>query len=375
LITLRIHGVMPLTPTNLEVPMGRFRPHRLAVVLAAAALGLAACGGNTGESSNPGGSSAPGATGGGDRLTVYGAYATPIEEPWDGIIHTALQAAQKDGEISYEYVDNIGYSGGMERTLRDIAQNEKPDIIFGDAFGNEAAVRSVAKDFPDVAFVFGSGEPEQAPNFAVFDNWIHDPAYLAGMLSGGTTKSNVLGVVGGYPVPEVNRIVNAYVAGAQSVNPAVQVKVTFLNSWFDPTKAKQAALAQVSQGADVLFAERAGVIEAAKEKGLRSVGSMADQKDQGPESVMTSILWDMRPTVEAVLKQVREGSFKEANLKDYSFMKNGGSSLAEINTSVTGGIPEDLVAKVKEMEQKILSGGFTTPVDESTPKGSIELSS
>jgi basic membrane lipoprotein Med (substrate-binding protein (PBP1-ABC) superfamily) len=189
------------------------------------------------------------------------------------------------------------------------------------------------------------------------------------------TKSNVLGVVGGYPVPEVNRIVNAYVAGAQSVNPQVQVKVTFLNSWFDPTKAKQAALAQVSQGADVLFAERAGVIEAAKEKGLPSIGSMADQKDQAPESVMTSILWDMRPTVEAVLDQVKNDKFVAQNLKDYSFMKNGGSSLAPINTEVKGGLPQDVVTKVQDMEKKILSGEFTTPVDENTPKGSNELSS
>jgi basic membrane lipoprotein Med (substrate-binding protein (PBP1-ABC) superfamily) len=353
--------------------MGRIRPFRVVVAVFAATLALAACGGNTGEQSQ----STNSATGSqsGDALKVYGAYATPIEEPWDGIIHTALEAAEKDGEITYDYVDNIGYSGGMERTLRDIAQNEKPDVIFGDAFGNEAAVRAVAKDFPDVAFVFGSGEPEQAPNMSVFDNWIHDPAYLAGMLSGGVTKSNVLGVVGGYPVPEVNRIVNAYVAGAQSVNPQVQVKVTFLNSWFDPTKAKQAALAQVSQGADVLFAERAGVIEAAKEKGLVSIGSMADQKDQAPESVMTSILWDMRPTVEAVLDQVKNDKFEAANLKDYSFMKNGGSSLAPVNTGVKGGLPQDVVAKVQDMEKQILSGEFTTPVDEKTPKGSNELSS
>lgn len=342
---------------------------RAAALLGTAVLGLAAaCGGTTGEE--------PADTGGGatsDAPLVYGAYATPIEEPWDGVIHRALQAEADAGRITYRHVDNIGYSGGMERTLRDIAQTDQPEIIFGDAFGNEQAVRAVAKDFPDTAFVFGSGEPEQAPNLSVFDNWIHDPAYLAGMLSGGMTKTNVLGVVGGYPVPEVNRIVNAYVVGAQSVNPDVTVKVSFINSWFDPAKAKQAALAQVSAGADVLFAERAGVIEAAKERGLPSVGAMADQKDQAPESVMTSILWDMGPTVKAVLDQVEQDSYQATNLKDYSFLKNGGSSLAEINTSVAGGIPADLVARVEAKEAEIRSGAFTTPVDERTPAGSIEV--
>ena len=183
------------------------------------------------------------------------------------MIHQALQKLATEGVIDYKHADNIGYDGGMERTLREIATTDKPDIIIGDAFGNEAPVRAVAKDFPDIAFAFGSGEAEVAPNFSVFDNWIHDPAYLAGMLAGGTTRSNTVGVVGGMPVPEVNRIINAFIAGAQSTNPKVVVKVAFINSWFDPAKAKQAALAQVAAGADVLFAERAGVIEAAKEKG------------------------------------------------------------------------------------------------------------
>lgn len=347
---------------------------RLAALLGVAVLVLTGCGGTTGEAPDAGATP----TGGGAAAAkplVYGAYATPIEEPWDGVIHKALQQAADQGRITYKHVDNIGYAGGMERTLRDIAQNDKPKIIFGDAFGNEAAVRKVAKDFPQIAFVFGSGEPEQPPNLSVFDNWIHDPAYVAGMLAGGLTKSGVIGVVGGYPVPEVNRIVNAFIAGAQSQRRTVQVKVTFLNSWFDPAKAKQAALAQVAAGADVLFAERAGVIEAAKEKGLLSIGSMLDQKSQAPESVVTSILWDMGPTVNAVLEQVANGTYQAANLKDYSFLKNGGSSLAPINTGVQGGIPQELVAKANAKIQEIKSGAFVTPVDEKTPRGSVELKS
>jgi basic membrane lipoprotein Med (substrate-binding protein (PBP1-ABC) superfamily) len=349
------------------------RRHLVALLGVAALLLTAGCGGTTGDEPTAEGSG--GAKDKDAAMLVYGAFATPIEEPWDGVIHRALQAEADAGKISYKNVDNIGYSGGMERTLRDIAGKDKPKIIFGDAFGNEDAVRKVAKEFPDIAFVFGSGEPEAPPNLAVFDNWIHDPAYLAGMLSGGTTKSGVLGVVGGYPVPEVNRIVNAYVAGAQSIRPDVQVKVSFINSWFDPAKAKQAAQAQIAAGADVLFAERAGVIEAAKEKGLLSIGSMADQKDQGPESVMTSILWDMRPTVKAVVDQVQKGEFQATNLKDYSFLKNGGSSLAPINTGVKGGIPADLVAKVEAKLEEIKSGSFVTPVNEKTPRGSIEIKS
>jgi basic membrane protein A and related proteins len=174
----------------------------------------------------------------------YGAYATPIEEPWDGVIHAALQKAEDDGKIIYEYQDNIGYSGDMERVLREIAETKKPAAILGDGFGNEEAVRRVAKDFPEIAFAFGSGGGPAEPNFAVFDNWIHEPAYLCGMLAGGMTKTNIIGIVGGYPVPEVNRIVNAFKAGVKEVNPDAVVKITFINSWFDPAAAKEAALAR-----------------------------------------------------------------------------------------------------------------------------------
>ena len=127
-------------------------------------------------------------------------------------------------------------------------------------------MRRVAADFPEIAFVFGSGGGPAEPNMAVFDNWIHEPAYLCGMLAGGMTKTNVIGVVGAMPVPEVNRIVNAFKAGVKEVNPDAEVMVTFINSWFDPAAAKEAALAQIDAGADVLFAERFGVIEAAARK-------------------------------------------------------------------------------------------------------------
>ena len=122
-----------------------------------------------------------------EPLKVFGAYATQIEEPWDGVIHTALNIEKEAGRIDYTFVDDIGYSGDMELVLIEEAELNAPDIIFGDAFGNEEAVRRVAADYPDIAFVFGSGGGPADPNFSVFDNWIHEPAYLAGMLAGGCT--------------------------------------------------------------------------------------------------------------------------------------------------------------------------------------------
>jgi basic membrane lipoprotein Med (substrate-binding protein (PBP1-ABC) superfamily) len=306
-------------------------------------------------------------------LTVFGAYATAIEEPWDGVIHSALNKAQDAGKITYTYTDDIGYSGDMERVLREVAEKNKPDIIFGDAFGNEEAVRRVAKDYPEIAFVFGSGGGPAEPNFSVFDNWIHEPAYLSGMLAGAITKSNKIGVVGGLPVPEVNRIVNAFIAGAEEMNPDVVVLTTFINSWFDPAAAKEAALAQIDAGADVLFAERFGVIEAAAENGLCAFGNMSDQRELAPEYVVSGPVWHMEPTVNYIIEQVAKGAYTAQDLKDFSMMGKGGASLAPINTDVKcAEISDELVQKVKQREQEIKDGIFRVDINEAQPPASTQ---
>lgn len=312
----------------------------------------------------------PAASSADQPLRVFGAFATAIEEPWDGVIHAALNNAQADGRITYKYTDDIGYAGDMERVLREVAEKDKPHIIFGDAFGNEEAVRRVAKDYPDIAFVFGSGGGPAEPNFSVFDNWIHEPAYLSGMLAGGLTKSNVIGVVGGLPVPEVNRIVNAFTAGALAVNPDVDVKTSFINSWFDPAAAKEAALAQIDAGADVLFAERFGVIEAAAEKGLCAFGNMSDQRALAPDYVVSGPVWNMQPTVDYIINQVRAGSYTAQDLKDFSMVAKGGASLAPINMAVKCGLTQALVDQVMAKENEIKSGLFRVDINEAQPPAS-----
>ncbi len=301
------------------------------------------------------------------KLKVFGAYATPIEEPWDGVIHAALNKAKEAGKIDYTYTENIGYSGDMERVLREVCTQQKPDVIFGDAFGNEEAVRRVAAEFPNIAFVFGSGLGPADPNFSVFDNWIHEPAYLAGMLSAGMSKSGTIGVVGAMPIPEVNRLVNAYIAGAKEVNPNVKVLVSFINSFFDPAAAKEAALAQIDSGADVLYAERFGVIEAAQGKGLFAIGNMSDQSSLAPDTVLTSVVWNMGPTVDYVLKQVEAGSFTAQDLKDFSMFAKGGATLAPYGVTDSK-IPADLKKKVSDKEDAIKNGLFRVDINENQPQ-------
>jgi len=244
-------------------------------------------------------------------------------------------------------------------------------LIFGEAFAVEAAARKVAKDFPKVNFVLGSSGKPQAPNFSVFDNYIQEPAYLSGMVAGGMTKSNKIGMVGGFPIPEVNRLMNAFMAGAKETNPKVEFSVSFINSWFDPPKAKEAAFAMIDKGADVLYAERFGVSDAAKEKGKLAIGNVIDTQAQYPDTVVASALWNFEPAADHAIKAVKEGKFVAEDLGPYATMKYKGSELAPLGTFASK-VPTAIVTKVNAKQADILAGKVTVKVDDSQPKSTAK---
>lgn len=298
------------------------------------------------------------------KTRVAAVFATPIEEPWDGCIHKALLRAKNELGVEYEWAESVA-NPDFERVVREFA-GRGFDLVMGDAFGSEEAVRRAARDFPRVAFCFGSGLKPQPPNFSVFDNWIHEPAYLSGMIAGRLTKTNIVGAVGGYSVPEVNRLVNAFFAGARSVNPGVKAKVVFINSWFDPPKAKEAVFAEIALDADVFFGERYGVIEACREKGLLAFSNMQPQWQLAPDNVVTGPVWDMWPTVREVIGRVRGGTRIAQDFAEWSMMRKGGASLAPYHNFETKLAPE-IIRMVAEKQKDILEDRFTVPVDEKVP--------
>jgi len=293
-------------------------------------------------------------------------FQTAIEEPWDGVIHQACLKAQKElGNIEYEFTEKIA-AADFEKVLREYAERGF-DLIVGDAFlAGEEPARRIAKDYPEIAFAFGSEFGPVAPNFSVFDNWIHEPAYLCGVIAGRLTKSNVLGVVAAIPIGEVNRLVNAFKAGALKVNPKVKVKISYIGGWFDPPKAKEAAIAQIEAGADLIFAERFGVFEAAKEKGVLAFGNMSDQNAMAPEVVITGPIWDMYPSIKFCIEMVQKKAWVSMDLGEWSMMAKGGSRLAPFH-AFEKTLPAAVIKEVKELEQKILSGTYRVPVDEQKP--------
>ena len=202
----------------------------------------------------------------------------------------------------------------------------------------------------------------------MFDNYIQEPAYLSGMIAGGMTKSNKIGMVGGYPIPEVNRLMHAFMAGAKETNPKVEFYVTFIGSWFDPPKAKEAAFAMIEKGADVMYAERFGVSDAAKEKGKLAIGNVINTQADYPNTVVASALWNMEPTIDLAIKAVKEGRFKAEDYGSYSMMKFKGSELSPLGT-FEGKVPKAVMDKVAARQKEILAGSFTVKVDDSQPKG------
>jgi basic membrane lipoprotein Med (substrate-binding protein (PBP1-ABC) superfamily) len=300
-----------------------------------------------------------------EKLKVAAVFETPIEEPWVNQIHVALLKAKDELGIEYVWSESVK-SADFARVMRDYAEGGY-GLIMGDSFGAERIARRVAKDYPNVAFVFGSGIGPAEPNFGVFDNWIHEPAYLSGMIAGKMTKSNTIGVVAAMPIPEVNRLSNAFCAGAKEVNDKVKCKFSFIGSFFDPPKAKEAALAQLEAGVDVIYAERFGVVEAAAEKGALAISNMSDQSSLGPDTVITGPVWDMWPTVKYAIAMVKSGVFTAQDLGGFSYMGKGGSYLAPYH-AWDKKLPADVKKMVADRTQEILDGTYRVNVDESIPQ-------
>ena len=295
------------------------------------------------------------------KIDVAAIYTLPVEQQWISRIHKALKAAEARGEITYSFSENIANTD-YERVMRDYAEQGK-NLIIGEVFGPERAARKVAKDYPDTAFLMGSSFGPVAPNFSVFDNWIHEPSYLSGMVAGAATKTNRIGMVGGYAIPEVNRLMHAFMDGARAMNPNVKFMVNFIDSWYDPPKAKESAFAMIDAGADILYAERFGVSDAAVERGVKAIGNVIDTAPDYPGTIMASALWHMEATIDKAVEQVAKNQFDAADYGQYSFMAYGGGSLVMDETIIDA----DVVKAVKEKEAEILNGLFRVNVNDTRP--------
>ena len=298
---------------------------------------------------------------------VVAFYATPLDEPWNMVIHSALEHEQKVGKIRYTWKDNLAGVAPMAAAIKG-SLAAKPDMIVADAADGDQEIRAIAAAHPGIKFVIGTALQTQAPNMSIFDSDLAEPAYLCGLIAGSLTKSGLVGVVCGKAEPHVNRTINAFIAGAHDASTTVRVKVTFIDSWYDPPKAKAAALAQIAAGADVIFAEREGAIAGAQEKGVFAFGNLVDQFAEAPECVITGPVWNMTPLADYIVKQAAAGFISAEDLQDFSTLARGGATLAPFHGWETK-LPPDVLELLREKDRALKAGLMTLEHDTSTPKG------
>ncbi len=317
-------------------------------VASASALGLASFGGRAAGS-----------------LRMRGIFETPMEEPFVTQIHLAMAKLAGEMGLDYQHSESVK-AADFSRVLRQWCE-EGVELIVGDAYGTEQICRRVAKDYPKTAFSMGSAAGVTEPNFSTFYGVTTEAAYLAGMLAAWISKSGRIGVVAGPATPSTYGLLNAYRAGAKEVKPGIVFKAAYIGSFFDPPKAKEASIAMIEQGVDVIYAERIGVIEACAEKGGLAIGNMTDQSAINPNVVVTSVIWDPYPVIKASAEQVRAGTFKAQDFSALENIANGGNYLAPYG-AFEDKVPADVKFNIKKRHREFAGGHFKVAYDESETK-------
>ena len=208
-------------------------------------------------------------------------------------------------------VESVAEGADAERVIRDLAR-QGHGLIFATSFGYLEPTLRVAAEFPGVRFEHAGGY-KTAPNVNTYDARYYEGRYLAGMIAAAASRSGIAGYVAGFPVPEVVQGINAFALGMREVDPKAIVRVLWLNSWFDPAREAEAALALANQGADVLtnHSASAAVAEAAQKqfaaKGVRFVGYQSDMRAHAPDAQLAAVTHHWGRYYSGVARAVLDG--------------------------------------------------------------------
>ena len=297
-----------------------------------------------------------------DPLKAAWVYIGPVGDAGWTFAHDqgrkAVEAEFGD-KVKTTFVEKVPYADG-ERVIRDLAaQGNK--VIFATSFGYMDAMLKVAGEFPDVKFEHATGY-KTAVNMNVFDARFYHDAYVSGMIAGGMTKSNTLGFVASFPIPEVLRNINAFTMGAQSVNPKIKTRVVWVNSWFDPEKEGAAAQELINQGADVLLqnTDSTAVLQTAEKNGKFAFGWDSDMSSYAPKAHLASNIVDWGPYYKKTIKALIDGSWKGEQRTIWG-KPEGANDVIKIADFV----PAELKAKAEAAKAGIKSGQievFTGPI-------------
>jgi len=239
-----------------------------------------------------------------------------------------------------------------EKVMRDYA-NQGYKVIFTCEYGFMDPTINVAKDFPNVIFENCSGY-KTAENVATYFGRIEQVDYLAGLIAGKMTKSNYIGVIASFPIPQTIRETNAIAIGARQVNPKAEIHVIWMNSWYDPTRDAVAARTLISNGADIIVNLIGDVVtlQEAEKAGVYSIGYYYNQNNAAPNSVLTSRMFNWGVYYVKTIKEVQNGTWKTHSY--WGGLDEGVVTLAPFGSMV----PDDVKSLVEQKKQDIISGKY-----------------
>ncbi len=290
-----------------------------------------------------------------EPLKVAFAYVGPVGDAgWTFAHDNARKAVEAEfgDKVVTTFVENVPESADAERVIRDlVGQGNK--LVFGTTFGYMEPMLKVAAESADVKFEHATGY-KTAANLRTYDSRTYEGAYMAGVVAGSMTKSNVLGVVGSIPIPEVIRNINAFTLGAQSVNAKIKTKVVWVNKWFDPPKEGEGAQSLINGGADVLFqnTDSSAVLQKAEEKGKFAFGWDSDMSKFGPNAHLASAVINWAPYYKKAVKEALEGSWSTGS--SWWGVKEGAIDLV----SVSDKVPAEVKGKVDQVKASLKDGSF-----------------
>ncbi len=289
------------------------------------------------------------------KLKVGFVYVSPIGDAGWTFQHDLGRIALEKNlgdNVATKYIENVPEGAEAERVIRDLAKSGH-DLIFTTSFGYMNPTLKVAKLFPKKMFEHSTGY-KRSKNVGTYMCRFYEGRYLTGIIAGKMTKSNTLGYVAAFPIPEVIRGINAFTLGAKSVNPDIKVKVIWINSWFDPGKEREASEALIDQGVDIVthHTDSTAPTMTAEEKGVFAIAYHSDMSKYGANAHLTATthVWDKYYT--KVAKDVLSGTWKSEAV--WGGIKEGMIKLAPISKKV----PADVVALVKKTEKMIANGSF-----------------
>jgi simple sugar transport system substrate-binding protein len=286
------------------------------------------------------------------KLKVGFVYVGPVSDHgWSYEHDQGRKIMEKElaGRVESSFVENVPEGADAERVMAQLAQSGH-GLIFTTSFGYMNPTLKVAERFPRVKFEHATGYTRSA-NVATYAARFYEGRTVVGLIAGKMTKSGIIGYVGSYPIPEVVSGINAFTLALRSQRPDAQVRVVWVNSWYDPGKEASAAKALIDQGADVILqhTDSPAAVQVAQERGVWAVGQSSDMSRFGPKAHLTAIVDEWGGYYTARAKAVLDGTWQ--SIDTWGGLDSGMVKISPYNTA----IPKEVVDLAEDARKGIIA--------------------